>query len=498
MEAVGARTGAARSALVVPLFAAALFLGAFLLFMVEPMVARMVLPILGGAPMVWNACVVFFQTMLLAGYGYAYGASKWMDVRRHAVVHAVLLLLPFAFLPLMIERGTATPPEGNPVLWLLLLLTASVGLPFFVLSTTASVLQHWFSRTNHPAARDPYFLYASSNLGSLLALAAYPTLVEPLLPVRDQSRLWSIGYGEFVVLCCACAVVAWRSAHARPSQAAPIESAAPVASDAVPARRRARWTALAFIPSSLMLAVTTYMSTDIAAMPLLWIVPLALYLLTFVVAFSARSGTALALGHRTMPLLMVPLTLFIMTQVRGPLSVVMPFHLLTFTAAALLCHAELAHDRPTPAHLTDFYFWMSFGGMLGGLFNTLIAPVLFNSVIEYPLVLVCACLFLRRPASAADSSRTRVLDAIVPLCLAAATAGVVLWCEARHVSEGLAFAALDQLGKLLLSALALGQLVLASFSDRSELAVSALGKLGQLARALGQLGELAIATFDQR
>jgi hypothetical protein len=287
---------AAATSLVVPLFGAAMFMGAFLLFMVEPIVARMVLPILGGAPMVWNACVVFFQAMLLAGYGYAYFASSWMGVRRHTMLHAALLLVPFAFLPLLIDTGTAVPREANPLLWLLILLTAKVGVPFFVLSTTASVLQHWLSRTDHPAARDPYFLYGSSNLGSLLALAAYPTIVEPLLTVRDQSRLWAIGHGAFVVLTGVCAAVAWRRATASPSHVDLVPRAGH--GQAVSAARCARWVALAFIPSSLMLAVTSYMPTDIAAMPLLWIVPLALYLLTFVVAFGSKNLTSRAVAQR--------------------------------------------------------------------------------------------------------------------------------------------------------------------------------------------------------
>ena len=178
----------AHASMIVPLFASAMFLSGFLLFMVEPMAARMVLPILGGVPMVWNGCVVFFQIVMLAGYGYAFGASKWLPLRRHVVLHAAILLTPAAVLPFAIRGGTSVPPEGNPLGWLLLLLSATIGLPFFVLSTSASVFQHWLSRTDHPSARDPYFLYSASNLGCLLALASYPTVVEPLLTLRDQAR----------------------------------------------------------------------------------------------------------------------------------------------------------------------------------------------------------------------------------------------------------------------------------------------------------------------
>jgi hypothetical protein len=194
----------AHSSAIVPLFAATMFLSGFLLFMVEPMVAKMVLPILGGVPMVWNGCVVFFQIVMLAGYGYAFGASRWLRVRHHVLVHAIVLASPAAVLPFVIQAGSTTPPDGNPILWLLVLLAGTIGLPFFVLSTSASVFQHWLSRTDHPAARDPYFLYGASNLGCLLALASYPVVVEPMFTLREQSRLWTTGYAEFVLLAAAC------------------------------------------------------------------------------------------------------------------------------------------------------------------------------------------------------------------------------------------------------------------------------------------------------
>src|SRR5687768_553242 len=208
------RHAAAAGALVVPVFAAAMFLSGFLLFMVEPMAARMVLPVLGGVPMVWNGCVVFFQIVMLAGYGYAFGASRWMRLRHHVMLHAAVLAAPAAVLPFSIQAGSVAPPEGNPLGWLLLLLAGSIGLPFFVLSTSASVFQYWLSRTDHPSARDPYFLYSASNLGCLLALAAYPVVVEPALTLREQARLWTAGYAVFVALALACGMFAWRRAAA--------------------------------------------------------------------------------------------------------------------------------------------------------------------------------------------------------------------------------------------------------------------------------------------
>src|SRR3954469_8617964 len=210
-----ARVAAPARSLVVPLFAATMFASGLLLFLVEPMVARMVLPILGGVPMVWNGCVVFFQIVMLAGYGYAFGASRWMPLRHHVVVHPAVLAAPAAVLPFMIQAGSVPPPDGNPLGWLLLLLAGSIGLPFFVLSTSASVFQHWLSRTDHPAGRDPYFLYSASNLGCVLALASYPVLVEPVFTLREQTRLWTIAYAAFAVLAGACATFAWRRGVSR-------------------------------------------------------------------------------------------------------------------------------------------------------------------------------------------------------------------------------------------------------------------------------------------
>jgi hypothetical protein len=443
--ATGARTErvATHSSLIVPLFASTMFLSGFLLFLVEPMAAKMVLPILGGVPMVWNACVVFFQSAMLAGYGYAFGASRWLRLRHHVVLHAAVLALPAAVLPFMIQAGTVRPPDGNPLGWLLLLLAGSIGLPFFVLSTSASVFQHWLSRTDHPSARDPYFLYSASNLGCLLALASYPIVVEPVFTLREQTRLWTIGYGEFVLLAGACAVFAWRrgAAGGLPVPAT-ADMAGELAAAPVTAMRRARWVVLAFIPSSLMLAVTSYVSTDIAAVPLLWIVPLALYLLTFALAFGRHSAAAGALARRTLPLLVVPLALFMIAKVQAPLTVIVLLHLAAFGVMALYCHVSLAKDRPEPSRLTEFYFWVSFGGMLGGLFNTLAAPLLFDSIVEYPLVLVLACLMFRMSESTVPSRRVTA-DVVVPLVVGGLTAGMLVALSARGASLALQLAALS-------------------------------------------------------
>ncbi|HEY2906523.1 MAG TPA: fused MFS/spermidine synthase [Vicinamibacterales bacterium] len=444
----GAATGArceparsvAHSTAIVPLFATTMFLSGFLLFLVEPMAAKMVLPILGGVPMVWNGCVVFFQIVMLAGYGYAFGASRWLRVRHHVLVHAAVLAAPAAVLPFVIQAGSARPPDGNPLGWLLLLLAGTIGVPFFVLSTSASVFQHWLSRTDHPSAQDPYFLYSASNLGCLLALASYPTIVEPIFTLREQSRLWATGYAEFVLLAIACAAIAWR----RSERAAPdttIDSAREPAAAPLEWTRRGRWVALAFVPSSLMLAVTSHISTDIGAVPLLWIVPLALYLVTFVLAFGRRSAAVGAFARRALPLAVVPLALFMMAGVQGPLVTIVSLHLAAFAVLALNCHAELAKDRPEASHLTEFYFWLSFGGMLGGLFNALAAPLLFNSILEYPLVVVLGCLLFRPTDVTAELPR-RLRDLAIPLVVGVLTAGIFAVLVATRAPLGVQLAAL--------------------------------------------------------
>jgi len=439
----GTRGIATHSSLVVPLFASTMFLSGFLLFLVEPMAARMVLPILGGVPMVWNGCVVFFQIMMLAGYGYAFGASRWLHVRHHVVLHAAVLAAPAAVLPFMIQAGSVTPPDGNPLGWLLLLLAGTIGLPFFVLSTSASVFQHWLSRTDHPSARDPYFLYSASNLGCLLALASYPTVVEPMLTLRGQTRLWTTGYAAFVLLAGACAVFAWRrTGSSRPHTAAVADPSVELTCAPITGVRRARWVALAFVPSSLMLAVTSYLSTDIAAVPLLWIVPLALYLLTFALAFGRHSTAAGAVARRALPLLAVPLALFMIANLRAPLTAIVLLHLAAFAVMALSCHADLAQDRPEPSRLTEFYFWVSLGGMLGGLFNTLAAPLLFDSIVEYPLVVVAACLLFRVSDAPAPSRRVKA-DVVAPLVVGALTAAILVVLRARGASLSLQLAALS-------------------------------------------------------
>jgi hypothetical protein len=418
------------------LFTATLFTSAFLLFLVEPMIARMVLPLLGGAPAVWNTCVVFFQAVMLAGYAYAHGATGWLGVRRQSRVQAVLVLVPTLVLPFAIARSAAPPTSGSPIGWLLLVLLGSVGLPFFVLSSTATVLQKWFSQTNHRAARDPYFLYVASNVGSLLALLAYPLIVEPRLTLQEQGRLWTAGYAVYVVLSVACAATMWRSRTAASEQVR--EETSPAPSWGV----RARWIAWSFVPSSLMLGVTSYLSTDIAAVPLLWIVPLALYLVTFIVAFGRGSIPAANVARRALPLLMMPMILLFVGRFGIPLSLAIALHLLTFVAAGLVCHGALSATRPKADHLTEFYLWIAFGGMLGGMFNSLLAPVVFTGIAEYPIALLAACLLapqVRRRASVLDRPAVAVG---LPIGIGIAAALIVIWSNNAEPSAKLFVAAL--------------------------------------------------------
>jgi hypothetical protein len=421
------------------LFASTLFVGAFLLFCVQPMMARMILPLLGGSPAVWNTCMVFFQAALLAGYAYAHAATARLGPRLQFVLHVGLLSLPLLVLPVAIPQSAvgSLPHEASPVLWLLGVLLLSVGLPFFVVSTTAPLLQKWFAGTAHPAARDPYFLYGASNLGSMLALLGYPTLVEPYLSLQQQSWFWAAGYGLLVLLTLGCMAAVWRTRVSSPREQglpAPNREQAP---GRLSVSRRLRWVLLAFVPSSLMLAVTAYLSNDIAAVPLLWVVPLALYLLSFILVFARRPILPHAWMVRGLPLLAALSTVFILIEAPGPIVMLVLVHLLTLFVAAMVCHGELALDRPPAENLTEFYLWMAVGGVLGGVFNSLVAPLLFTGVVEYPLALVLACLFRPRSSSGTESPRSRWLDLALPLALGVLMAGLVLGVQALDLKPSI-------------------------------------------------------------
>jgi len=415
------------------LYTITLFLGSMLLFLVEPMFAKMALPLLGGSPSVWITSMLFFQAVLLAGYAYAHAGTGKLGARRQAAVHMALLAVPFLTLPIAPRRGWAPPATGGQVVWLLALLAVSVGLPFFVVSSAAPLLQRWFASTGHPRARDPYFLYRASNLGSMIALLGYPAVVEPTLRLADQGRLWAWGYGVLAAMTAACAALLWRSpvptgpgAAAAPDRAAPAPIAGGGNGHVTPARR-ARWMALSFVPSSLLLGVTTHLTTDVAPIPLLWVIPLALYLLTFVLVFSPRPPLPQRLMARALPLLVLPLVATILLKAARPVWVPMLLSLLTFFVAAMVCHGRLAEDRPPASRLTEFYLWIAAGGVLGGVFNALVAPVIFDSYAEYPLAIVLACLLRPGPAAGGGRRWSRVLDLGLPIALGAVVAALAWW-----------------------------------------------------------------------
>lgn len=464
------------------LFAVTLFLSAFLLFWVQPLVGKMVLPLLGGTPAVWNTCMLFFQGVLLAGYAYVLASTRWLSTRSQIILHAALLVAAALAFPIAISESAAggVPEGGSPVGWLLKTLLLTTGLPFFALSASAPLLQKWFSRTSSTSASDPYFLYAASNAGSLIALLGFPVLLEPSLALREQSRTLALAYGALVVLVLACAAVAWRTRStardatneaveaglvtARPasteSDAESTESpraeialtstetsTREVSPERLTVRQRLRWTLLAFVPSSLVLGATTYITTDVVAAPLLWVIPLSLYLLSFVLVFARRQIVPRWLAARLLPGVATLLALIYLSGATQPVWFLILFHLLFLFAAAMVCHGQLADERPAAQHLAEFYLCLSVGGALGGVFNALVAPLVFNSVVEYPLVILLASYL--RPAfrrggrslfglklrgradvdqSVADEDEpsTTRLDLLLPLAIFALTAVLAL------------------------------------------------------------------------
>src|SRR5436190_9793691 len=365
------------------LFAATLVASALLLFAVQPMFTKMVLPMLGGAPSVWSVAMVFFQGSLLIGYAYAHLLARTLTVAQGALVHLGVLAAAALTLPIGIAHGFAAPPSTGVGLWLVGLFAASIGLPFAALSASAPLLQSWFAASGHPPARNPYVLYAASNLGSFAALLAYPLAIESMLTLRVQAWAWSAGFAGLALLIAAAAMVSARGSAVAPAHA-------PAARPAW--RDRATWTALAAIPAGLVIAVTAYISTDIAAAPLLWVLPLALYLLTFVAVFRDKPWFAHSLVLKIVPFLVAPLAITLLGGDREYWLPTMALNLLALFVLALACHGEVYARRPAPALLTDFYLWTSLGGVLGGIFAGLLAPYLFSHTYEYP-VLVTAAIF---------------------------------------------------------------------------------------------------------
>ena len=367
------------------LYAAALFVSALLLFSIQPMFAKMVLPKLGGAPAVWSVAMVFFQTVLLAGYAYAYVLNRLLPPRWAAMFHLLLLSITAAMLPIAIAPGWGAPPQDGTALWLFGLFAVSIGLPFFTLSASAPLLQSWFASSGHKQAGNPYVLYAASNLGSFAALFAYPVVVEPFLTLKTQTAAWSIGFALLAVLL---SFVGLLAARALPA-AVQAEAVDDVSSNA---GERLRWTALAAVPSGLVIAVTAYLTTDIAAAPFLWVVPLAIYLLTFVAVFRERPWIAHANVVRFVPFAVAPLAVSLIGGEKMFWLTIIALNLVVFALLTLMCHGELYARRPSPRRLTEFYLCTSFGGVIGGAFAGLLAPQIFNGNYEYPILIALALL----------------------------------------------------------------------------------------------------------
>jgi hypothetical protein len=399
---------AGRNRLVLVTYTAAIFVSALLLFSVQPLFAKMVLPRLGGSPAVWSVAMVFFQSLLLAGYVYAHLLMRINNRVIPIVVHLVLLLIAFAALPLTIAARWGDPPTSGYAIWLLGLFVASIGLPFFALAANNPLLQAWFVRTGHPDGADPYFLYASSNIGSFLALLSYPLALEPIFTLRMQNLIWTGGYGVLIVLIASCGLLLWRSPASAAVDVLAVDSDAPAPSFST----RARWVFLAAVPSGLLIAVTAHISTDVAAAPLLWVLPLSLYLLTWVLVFQQRP----LLPHKwvlwAQPAAIAGVIVLLAIGGEQNLLLTLGGHQLCFFVIAMACHGELARTRPPARYLTGFYVALSFGGMIGGLFAGLIAPNVFSWVAEYPILIVLAAL-CRPPADERLPSLSRWLWPLV-------------------------------------------------------------------------------------
>ena len=405
---------APNSNLAVILFAGTLFSSATLMFILQPMFGKILLPLLGGSPAVWNTCMVFYQILLFLGYLYAHFLSSRLNLKRQIQIHIVLILLSFLALPLGLPENTVPPTESNPTWWLLWTLFLAIGLPFFVVSTTAPLLQKWFAHVGHHTSDDPYYLYTASNAGSLISLLSYPFLVEPNIGLSLQKNLWS---GGFVILCVfivSCGLLLWRSQPEDTGRDA--KSCVSTPPEPLSFKTKLHWLVLALVPSSLLLGLTNFISTDIASVPLLWIIPLTLYLLTFVIVFSKWNVLVHPWMMRFQAIFLIPFLAFAFIDPADlPYWAYLILHTLAFFFAVMVCHGELARIRPHTQYLTLFYLMMSFAGMLGGMFNTFVAPFIFNAVYEYPIMIVAALLL--RPGIIGAWNFKLALQIIIPVLL---------------------------------------------------------------------------------
>jgi len=365
------------------LFSATIFTSAFLLFFIQPLAGRMLLPTFGGSALVWNASMMFFQSLLLLGYIYAHLSIKKLGSQRQSRVHIVLMLSALFFLPLTILPDIPTVDDW-PAWFVVKTLLVSIGLPFFVLSASAPMLQSWYFHSDAEDSKDPYWLYVASNFGSLLALVTYPFLLEPFLRISEQKIAWTVGYLVLIILCVGCALQVRR---------VPVESEQEEKSSAS-WKDRLIWMGLAFVPSSALLGYTSHITMDISAIPLFWVVPLALYMLSFVIVFGRRRFVSSSVYVVAAFATLFPAAYVVIMALLEPVGLLLGIQLLSLFTISLAFHSLLVDRKPHASGLTDFYVWMSVGGMLGGIFNSLIAPAVFNTMYELPLTMAIALVVL--------------------------------------------------------------------------------------------------------
>lgn len=400
-------------------FGVALFGSAFLLFWIEPLIARMLLPYLGGSQNVWNTCLVFFQAVLLLGYTYAYVLARFCSLRYQAIVHTIIMAAGAGFLPIVIASTWSPPAAISPVVVLFGILLVLLGLPFFALSANGPLLQQWYCAAAGKDMRNPFPLYAVSNAGSLAALVAYPLLVEPNLTLSRQTTLWMDGYLALtgMIMFAGC-LAAFGQTQSR--------TVAPATTPAPAWPVRLNWLVYAALPSSLLLGVTGYVTTDIASFPFLWIVPLSLYLLSFILTFSKRPLLDHALAVKLLPVAILWAAAgFLLSSVS--LFAAASIEFAAFFFIAVVCNGELARIKPHPDRLTEFYLWISLGGVVGGVLTALVSPLLFKDFVEYPLALSLTCLLTPGEAGTRkDAYGHRILDSYGPLILGSAIILVVV------------------------------------------------------------------------
>ncbi len=371
------------------LFSLTLFMSACLMFILQPMFGKLLLPSLGGAASVWNTCMVFYQSILFLGYLYAHFLSNRFSIHRQFWVHGILFLLSLIFIPIGVAENIAPPTETDPTIWLLSVLVMAIGLPFFILSTTSPLLQKWFSTIGHRNSRDPYFLSIASNAGSLLALLSYPLIFEPNTGLTDQQQFWSVCFVILCALLAFCMSLSRQTNTANPVQTPHYSKL----SEQPNITLKIKWLILSFIPSSLLIGTTNFISTDIASVPLLWIIPLALYLISFIIVFSKYNNTFHKWMVTLQPWIVTPFLIYFFSNEKlADYTLELALHLLVFFISIMICHGELALKRPNASYLTHYYLIMSFGGMLGGIFNNFIVPFIFNDLYEYPLMIIAALL----------------------------------------------------------------------------------------------------------